>query len=294
MTTSPPPFLSRALARLRQAPAPAVAPPPAPAVPADWLAWEPDLVPPPDVMRREGPHNLEEWFRWAEEWAMLLRVYGGLALDSRVLEIGCGLGRIAFPLRYAIPRGRYLGFDIVPWKVEFLASTFRPRYPNFEFLLADIHNSHYNPGGRLTALDYRFPAADGSCDVVYAASVFTHMAPANTAHYLREAGRVLAPGGRCVFSFFLLDNYRAGHPRPLGFAQPDFDFPPGSAEYGGDFSTVFPDDPERMTAYHTRLVERLAADAGLALARAPVPGFWSGTTDRPISTQDVVVLERVA
>lgn len=262
---------------------------PARTVPPDLLAWDPALVPPPDVMRREA-QNLEEWFRWAEEWAMTLRVYGGLALDSRVLEIGCGLGRVAFPLRYALLRGRYLGFDVVPWKIEFLERTFHAAYPNFEFVLADVRNSHYNPGGRFRADEYRFPAEDGVWDVVFAASVFTHMAPENAAHYFREAARVLAPGGRCVFSFFLLDFYRPGHARPLGFARREFDFHLDQSRFEGDFSTISDDDPEYMTAYHTRLVGRLAADAGLALAHDPVPGLWSGTVDRPIGAQDVVVL----
>ena len=62
------------------------------------IAYEPDLIPPLDLMRQEGVEVLEDWFAWASEWSMLLRVYGGMSSTSSVLEIGCGLGRIAFAL----------------------------------------------------------------------------------------------------------------------------------------------------------------------------------------------------
>jgi cyclopropane fatty-acyl-phospholipid synthase-like methyltransferase len=41
-------------------------------------------------------------------------------------------------------------------------------------------------------------------DLVFAASVFTHVLPANVAHYFREAARILRPDGRCIFSFFFV------------------------------------------------------------------------------------------
>jgi SAM-dependent methyltransferase len=50
------------------------------------------------------------------------------------------------------------------------------------------------------------------------------MLPPIVARYIAEAARVLKPGGRCVFSFFLLDNYEPGRSRPLGFARAGFNF----------------------------------------------------------------------
>lgn len=267
------------------------------AAPADderhpsWVAYEPDLVPPLALMREEGITVLEEWFRWAEEWSMLLRIYGRITAASRVLEIGCGLGRVAFPLRYVLSKeGSYTGFDIVRNKIEFLKRNFEPAHPNFHFHWADVHNTYYNPKGRLPAAQYRFPVMDRSMDIVFAASVFTHMLPEHAAHYFRESARVLRPGGRCVFSFFLLDNYRAGQPRPGGFARDIFDFAHRAAGHGDDFAIVQPDNPEQMTAYRLSLVERLAGDTGLRLAEPPAAGLWSGGFPSWVGAQDTVVL----
>src|ERR1051326_945983 len=111
------------------------------------ISYEPDLVPPPELMAREGICVLEEWFRWAEEWSMLLRIYGGLGGESAVLEIGCGLGRIAFALRYLLRQGSYVGFEICDYKVQFLKQHFEPAHRNFSFLHANVHNTEYNPQG---------------------------------------------------------------------------------------------------------------------------------------------------
>jgi tRNA1(Val) A37 N6-methylase TrmN6 len=83
-------------------------------------------------MRGEGIDVLEERFRWAEEWSMLLQIYGRITRNSSVLEIGCGLGRIAFPLRYLLSlEGSYDGFEICENKVRFLEQTFHQAHPNF-------------------------------------------------------------------------------------------------------------------------------------------------------------------
>lgn len=264
---------------------------PAPEQPA--VAYEPDLVPPVALMRTEGIDVLEDWFRWAEEWSMLLRIHGPLARDAEVMEIGCGLGRVAFALRYLISeRGRYEGFEIGRAKIDFLKAHFEPAHPNFRFTWADVHNTYYNPGGRIAGEDYRFPYDDESFDVVYAASVFTHMLPPVVGHYIAESSRVLKPGGRCVFSFFLLDNYSRGRVRPHPFGRDAFNFDHEWGDYGSGFALGVPENPEEMTAYRLELIRTLAADAGLRVAYDPVPGLWSGRWSAPVGAQDIVVLER--
>ena len=258
-----------------------------------WVAYEPALVPPPRLMGSEGITVLEEWFRWAEEWSMNLRGLVGVGRGSAVLEIGCGLGRIAFPLRYVLDgSGSYDGFEIVREKVEFLTSTFTPAHPNFRFVWADVRNTYYNPDGEAAAAEYRFPYVDASFDVVFAASVFTHMAPDVAARYFAESARVLRPGGRCLFSFFLLDNLRPASERPHAFAGEAFDFAHLDPAFPGHAAS-FLDNPEQMTAYSIARIEQLAARAGLQVEREPLPGFWSGVASSWVSAQDLVVLRRL-
>ena len=257
----------------------------------EWVAYEPELLPPPALMRQEGITVLEDWFRWAEEWSMLLRAYGRLRHASDVLEIGCGLGRTAFAIRYLLTHGQYTGFEIVRSKVEFLNRTFHPAHRHFRFVWADVANTYYNPGGRESAESYRFPADDASQDLVYAASVLTHMAPEAALHYVRESARVLRPGGRCLLSVFLLDHYRPGLPRPSVFGRPAFDFDHRDAAWGDDFAFVVPHNREQMTAFSRAFLSRAGTAAGLDVVEV-VPGMWSGSQEDWVSTQDLVVLQR--
>ncbi|MGB7085116.1 MAG: class I SAM-dependent methyltransferase [Phormidesmis sp.] len=257
------------------------------------LTYDPALLPPLNLMRQEGISVLEEWFRWGEEWSMVLRVYGEITRNSSVLEIGCGLGRIAFPLRFILSsNGSYEGFEICQEKVDFLKRNFQPLYPNFNFSWANLHNTYYNPSGLIEPTHYQFPYPDETFDLVYAASVFTHMLPETTSHYFSETARVLKPGGRVVFSVFLLDNYRPSQPRPLGFNRSDFNFDHTYGEYGDSFAIAAPDNPEQMTAYRLQLIENFAADANLSWNQKPIPGLWSGTNTSWVGAQDLILLEK--
>ncbi|MEM7028483.1 MAG: class I SAM-dependent methyltransferase [Chloroflexota bacterium] len=259
-----------------------------------WVAYEPALVPHHNLMLDEGVHVLEEWYRWAEEWQMLLRIYGGLTRKSKVMEIGCGTGRTAFPLRFILsPDGSYDGFDISPKKVSFLEESFHRAYPNFRFVLSDVHNHSYNPEGAIKAESFLFPYQNAAFDIVYAASVFTHMLPDAAKNYFQQAARVLKPEGRCVFSFFIFDNYQPDQERPLGFANPAFNFDYSFADYGDKFAIAEPDVPDQMTAYSVEFIEEIAEQAGLKFAQAPLPGFWSGSHECWVGTQDIVILEKV-
>lgn len=120
------------------------------------------------------------------------------------------------------------------------------------------------------------------------------MLPDTAEHYFKETYRVLKPGGKAVFSFFLLDNYRPGQPRPFTFALPIFNFDHSYGEYGDQFAIVSPNNPEEMTAYRLSLIKHFATQAGLELAHEPVPGIWSGTHVNWIGAQDLIILQKTA
>lgn len=107
----------------------------------------------------------------------------GLRTDDYLIDVGCGSGRLARPLS-AYLTGRYLGIDVVP------------------ALLAHARRIVNRP-------DWRFEVAPGltipddadTADMVCFFSVFTHLLHEHSYFYLRDARRVLKPGGRIVFSF---------------------------------------------------------------------------------------------
>ncbi len=126
--------------------------------------------------------------------------------EGKVLDIGCGTGRIAVPLMaYLNERGSYDGFDIDPRGILWCVANITAKKPNFRFLAADIYNEEYNPKGTQKAHEYRFPYADNTFDLVTLISVFTHMFPMDIEHYLREISRVTKPGGFSLITYYLFN-----------------------------------------------------------------------------------------
>lgn len=143
----------------------------------------------------------------AEKQARRLEYTAGLTPHSKVLDVGCGMGRLATALiAYLDSDGRYDGFDIVPSGIKWAQENIAEGHPNIHFVLSDIYNKEYNPTGKLKATEYRFPYDDQSFDVIVLTSVFTHLLPEDFEHYLSEISRVLKPGGYCYATFSLIDD----------------------------------------------------------------------------------------
>jgi ubiquinone/menaquinone biosynthesis C-methylase UbiE len=130
----------------------------------------------------------------------------GLKPSHRVLDVGCGMGRVAVPLTaYLDEQGSYEGFDIVPSAIRWCRKKITARYSRFRFMHVDLKNDLYNLRTAREAKDFIFPYGDGEFDLVFLTSVFTHMVPGDLQNYLVQIHRVLKPGGTCFCTFFLLN-----------------------------------------------------------------------------------------
>ena len=255
-------------------------------IPTVWPDWEP-LVPPRELWVGSADPFLH-FVRWIWEYRAYLTLLCGLRSDSAVLELGCNHGRTALGLiDYVAPPGRYEGLDILAGEIEFAQGSIQRARPHFRFTHADVRNDAYNPGGALEAATFRFSWADASFDVVYAASLFSHLVPAAAANYLRESRRVLAPGGKCLFSFFVLDFYRGRGSSAHELYE--FEHPlPGHAGVAAHDAAA----PEALLAYRREAVEAMAAAAGLRVERV-LPGYWSKSSPLAVNEQELVLFAAV-
>lgn len=159
--------------------------------------------PPEVLLAGVGPGNYLEEGRVT---VALLERLAGLEPSDDVLDVGCGLGRIAWPLSQRLDRrGSYTGLDVVRAYTDWCVESLGLDPERFRFQHADIRTSFYNPEGAVRAEDFLFPWADASFDLAIATSLFTHLLPAAASRYLAEIARVLRPGGRLFASFYLLD-----------------------------------------------------------------------------------------
>jgi SAM-dependent methyltransferase len=194
----------------------------------------------------------------------------GLRPGHRVLDVGCGIGNLAIGLRDYL-HGGYDGIDIHSEAVDWCQRAITPRFPGFRFHRADVSSNAYNPRGRTAPSSYRFPFPDHAFDFIFLASVFTHMMPDDVEHYVRELSRMLAPGGKCVVSFFLLnDETRGGVVEGRSFMSFGVEHPSGVCRLH-DASV-----PEAAVAFEESFVRRVLEQAGLHMDDVRRGRWWTG------------------
>jgi ubiquinone/menaquinone biosynthesis C-methylase UbiE len=124
----------------------------------------------------------------------LLHTYG-FQDAGHVVDVGCGAGRLAAQLA-VMPAVSCLCLDVVPELLDHARQV--ANRPDWRFEI--VNRTH-------------IPAGDATADFCIFFSVFTHLPEPVCLDYLREARRVLKPGGRVVFSF--LDPGLQHHDRAL-------------------------------------------------------------------------------
>lgn len=202
--------------------------------------------------------------------------------NNRVLDVGCGIGRMAIPLTdYLSNQGEYWGFDINRMGIEWCQRRISKRFCNFHFQHIDVYNRHYNPNGKVRAQDFQFPYDDEFFNFVFLTSVFTHMLPSDMENYLGEISRVLKTGGRCLITFFIL-NEESENLLRSGHSTLDF-------KYNIDGClTVNEEKPEAAVAYNEEFVIRLFKKYGLKITQPIHYGSWC-KRDSFLSYQDLII-----
>lgn len=230
------------------------------------VAGPPD-VPPLWLRLRTGAFhyvNARSWVRVSDQMLGELQTFCDVRPEHDVLEIGCGPGIAARALRRYLTTGHYVGLDIDALGIEWCRRLYGS--DRFRFVVQDVAQEFYNPGGSQDQLRTPLPFADASFDRAFSISVLTHLYPDEIAHYFREVRRVLRPGG-CFFATLLtMDRYRAGTSAiPL------------REKVGEDLLVWDAASPTKAVAHSAALIERLARETGVRV-RSMAPGSWDGTT----------------
>lgn len=211
----------------------------------------------------------------------------GLTANDVVVDIGCGQGRLALPLTYALSsEGRYIGLDVVAEGIAWCEDVIAPRHAGFSFRHIDVHHPLYNPGGRLASDAVRLPVDDGTADLVALISVFTHFDANMARQYAAEVARMLRPGGRCFATFFLITPERAAAGFEVVSRYP-FDLAPVGPVYSPPEDNVL-----GAVAMDEIFVQACFADVGLVLREPISYGFWSTeNVEDGVTYQDICVFD---
>jgi SAM-dependent methyltransferase len=209
---------------------------------------------------------------------------GELAPHERVLDIGCGIGRMALPLTRYLQSGSYDGVDVAIDGIVWCADHITPAYDNFRFHRLDLAHPIYNPDGAQRTEDVRLPFEDAAFDFVFLTSVLTHLRTSEIRAYAREIRRVLAPGGRSFITAFMLNG-----PARQGLGEGRGALPFDGASREREIH-AYADNPSAAVAFDEDFLLSIFLEFGLRRMRPPVYGRWSGRPTPGDSFQDLNLL----
>lgn len=114
----------------------------------------------------------------------ILKAQGfGISNFERILDFGCGCGRMLIPGSLMLPPGKLSGTDIDEQAIVWL----RNNYNSFN----DLSVNGFMPPTKYS---------DGTFDFIYSISIFTHLPEEMQHAWLKELARLIRPGGCGVFT----------------------------------------------------------------------------------------------
>lgn len=155
-----------------------------------------------------GPEFKDDNFylKSAEKEANRLIKHFQCTKKSRVLDIGCGQGRLPIGILRVLEEINYLGIDVHKESIDWCKRYIEQDHPSFKFKHLNIYNERYNKNGSKIDDNFRFELESESVDIIYLFSVFSHTIEEDMRAYLRDCSRILDKNGRMVFTTFVEDN----------------------------------------------------------------------------------------
>jgi SAM-dependent methyltransferase len=173
------------------------------------------FIPIPPAERNFVTKNYQDFLSDGVGLARALTL-AGLQPNHSVLDLGCGLGRLALPLtQFLSNEGSYFGIDINLSGVAWCHENITIRYPNFQFAVINARNRNYRApheyGQEDLAHTWLPIPQERRFDVICAFSLFTHLKWEEVDWYFHKVSDRLANSGVFVGTFFLMsDDARLG------------------------------------------------------------------------------------
>jgi SAM-dependent methyltransferase len=192
---------------------------------------------------------------------------------DRVLEIGCGTGRVSAPFVKHLGKN-YHGFDINRCFVEYC----RTLGNNFKYV--DVFHDDWNPEGKIDPSQVEFPYRSRQFSAVFAVAVFNHFRFTWFEHYLSEISRVLIKEGRLFMTLVVAKE-------PVEEGLPPFQFSHRTETEWYDYR----DAPLYNVAFPAQLLRRALIKQGLILEEPIRYGGWN-KAPVALTGYDVIIAQK--
>ena len=155
----------------------------------------------PDFRSNENLNNNSEYLQSAIEQVEHLEKLCNLSEDTKLLDFGCGQGRLVNGIQYLQKNiSIYTGIDTDGYSIRWCNKWLTNYGDIFSFIYLPAFNARYNKNADgLTIL----PFENKIFNIVFLNSVFSHMLSKDIIFYLNEFNRVLIKGGRVYLTAFI-------------------------------------------------------------------------------------------
>ena len=142
----------------------------------------------------------------AEKESIRLIDYFQCTLQSRILDIGCGQGRLPIGVLRVIGEINYIGIDVDLKSINWCKQYIESKHSSFKFKHLNLYNERYNKNGNKIDAGFCFDLAENTVDIIYLFSVFSHTTEEDMRVYLKDFSRILDKGGKMFFTTFVEDD----------------------------------------------------------------------------------------
>lgn len=251
-------------------------------LPNDLFSKSNSLVPPKGLIFTGSG----DYTKIGNQFFLHFQKYCDFNRDSAVLDVGCGIGRMAIPFtNYLSAKGRYEGFDIVKVGIDWCTKNIHSRFDNFRFKLIPLKNDLYRLDTNEMAAELKFPYEENSFDFVFLTSVFTHMLPMDVENYIKEIQRVLVKDKKCFSTFFIIDEENETMQNNIGSKKFPYNF--------GNYYLMDKKVKEANVAFKKSYIIELLKKNNLELTHF-IKGNWSGIQNTELNEhQDIVIFKKL-
>ncbi len=239
-------------------------------------------IPPDEFIKFIGSDN---YYRTGNQFLHYFIELGKLQPHENVLDVGCGVGRMAMALTKYLKTGKCECFDVFSDGIKWCKENIEVNNPNFHFNVIDVYHKEYNKNGKQKASEYKFPFPDESFDFVYLTSIFTHLLPKDLENYFSEIVRVMKKNGRCLITYFLL-NSESSELMKTKYNKLDIKY-----KFEG-YSSTSETNPERVIGYDEKYIRQLYERNNLSIVEPIHFGNWCGRKEY-LNHQDIIIAKKI-
>lgn len=162
-------------------------------------------------------HNDEHYLNSSYREMQRLIDHCNLTSNSKVIDLGCGTGRMPIGLIQKFSNLEYLGVDLNRSAIRWSKQNIEKHNPSFKFHHMDLLNPRYNPTGKQGHSKIRIPCNDKNADITYMYSVFSHLFVKEIEDILKEFYRILKDDGKMFLTAFVEENVEDISENPKGY-----------------------------------------------------------------------------